>query len=155
MITGPESEDQKAGGPPPTYAEVAARAAQSPPPQTPPHLNLSSPPPPHAQASYPHPNSSPNHPYPNPYAGPIPTSPPPRTYGPTPLHAAQTETGGVLPYYDARSPWAMSAAASRAKWRFLGALFWGCVIWLALGSIVGGLVDDRGRRRRGGSWAVA
>ena len=74
---------------------------------------------------------------------------PQRTYGPTPL---QADTSTILPYYDPRSPWALHAAASRARWRFLGALFWAGILWVALGSLVGGAVDDMARGD--GSWAL-
>jgi hypothetical protein len=132
---------------PPTYAEVAAsmpRPTQSA-----------------TQASEPanpsHAAELPPHVYHQPLPQPMPAPPPQRAYGPTPLLAApqQSQTTTALPYYDPRSPWAMQAAAARARRRFFGALFWGCVIWLAVGSLVGGAVDDARRRRGGGgSWAV-
>ena len=130
---------------PPTYAAVVAsmpRPAQS-----------------NAQPIVP--ANSPAHTYEAPSQGmpASPLSPPPpsqRAYGPTPLPVAQSETTATaLPYYDPRSPWAMQAAIGRAQRRFFGALFWGCVIWLAVGSLVGSAVDDvRQRRGSGRSWAV-
>lgn len=52
-------------------------------------------------------------------------------YGPGPL-------GSVLPYYDARSEWAMREGARRARRRFWGAAFWAIVIWLAVGALLAG-----------------
>ncbi|KAH7930637.1 hypothetical protein BV22DRAFT_44159 [Leucogyrophana mollusca] len=48
---------------------------------------------------------------------------PPLAFGPTPLGQAEP-TLGLLPYYDPRSPYAIAAAASRARWRFVGAAVW-------------------------------
>ncbi|OSD04437.1 hypothetical protein PYCCODRAFT_1476002 [Trametes coccinea BRFM310] len=45
-------------------------------------------------------------------------------YGPTPI-PQQTQ---LLPYYDPRSPYALAAARSRARWRFIEAVLWAVVI---------------------------
>ena len=143
IIAGPE--DQKSVPPslPPTYAEVTAtrpqqaqRGSQSP---------VTSPYP--VQLPLPQPASQHRH-------ETMPGPPPLRAYGPTPLAASQSAMMPVLPYYDPRSPWAMEVATSRARRRFFGALLWGFVIWLAIGSLVGGVVGDARRPRQGGSWAV-
>ncbi|EGO02387.1 hypothetical protein SERLA73DRAFT_178302, partial [Serpula lacrymans var. lacrymans S7.3] len=54
---------------------------------------------------------------------PGPPYPNPPLFGPTPLGQDQP-TLGLLPYYDPRSPYAVAAAASRARWRFVGAALW-------------------------------
>ncbi|KAF8504222.1 hypothetical protein JB92DRAFT_781516 [Gautieria morchelliformis] len=147
IILGPDDPKSVPPSSPPTYAEVAAsrprpaeRAAQP--------INSGAATPSYA-AQNPQPQPGRQQAY-----EPMPGPPPQRVYGPTPLAASHAETGTVLPYYDPRSPWAMQSATSRARRRFFAALFWGCVIWLAVGSLVGGVVDDAGRRRGGGSWAV-
>ncbi|THH11932.1 hypothetical protein EW145_g339 [Phellinidium pouzarii] len=61
------------------------------------------------------------------------------TYGPTPILQQQ---GCLLPYYDPRSPYSMEQAASRARWRFIGALAWAVGIWIAFGIVTGGIVID-------------
>ncbi|KAH7916247.1 hypothetical protein BJ138DRAFT_594601 [Hygrophoropsis aurantiaca] len=48
---------------------------------------------------------------------------PPLAFGPTPLGQTQP-TLGLLPYHDPRSPYAIAAAASRARWRFVAAAVW-------------------------------
>ena len=60
-------------------------------------------------------------------------------YGPTPL--AQN-LGGSLPYYDARSAYAVEQAAVRARWRFVEALAWGVGIYFGMGLVTGWLVVD-------------
>lgn len=59
-------------------------------------------------------------------------------YGPTAI-TAQQQT--ILPYYDPRSPYALEEATSRARWRFIGALFWAVLI-LALTSFLLGVEVD-------------
>ncbi|KIJ20399.1 hypothetical protein PAXINDRAFT_166459 [Paxillus involutus ATCC 200175] len=60
---------------------------------------------------------------------------PPPHFGPTPLMQSQP-TLGLLPYYDPRSPYAIEAATSRARWRFIRASLWavcliGCLLLVA------------------------
>ena len=48
---------------------------------------------------------------------------PPSPFGPTPL-TMQSQTLGLLPYYDPHSPYSIEAATFRARWRFVGSAFW-------------------------------
>jgi hypothetical protein len=70
------------------------------------------------------------------------TPPPPPHFGPTPLLTSDP-TLGLLPYYDPRSPYAIAEAASRARWRFIGASLWaiGIVMWLVAVGAFRGLRD--------------
>ncbi|KIJ69933.1 hypothetical protein HYDPIDRAFT_104595 [Hydnomerulius pinastri MD-312] len=64
---------------------------------------------------------------------------PPPHFGPTPLMQSQP-TLGLLPYYDPRSPYSVEAAASRARWRFIGAALWAVgliVLLLVVGAMRG------------------
>jgi len=65
-------------------------------------------------------------------------------YGPTPIVQQQA---ALLPYYDPRSMYSVNEAAARARWRFVGAVFWaygiiGVLIWA-------GVVDVETARRHG------
>ncbi|KAI0737679.1 hypothetical protein C8Q80DRAFT_1114745 [Daedaleopsis nitida] len=68
-----------------------------------------------------------------------PTSPPlpfpahAAYYGPTPI-AQQTQ---LLPYYDPRSPYAISEASHRARWRFITAALWAIVIMTIVSFVAG------------------
>ncbi len=70
-------------------------------------------------------------------------------YGPTPLLAQQSH---VLPYYDPRSSYSVAEAVARARWRFIGALFWAFVILSAASLIFGMEVEIQRRPWRG--WRV-
>lgn len=154
IVTGPEDQNSKAPSSPPTYAEVAAAEPRQTQRPLQPINGVPATLPYSAQSLLPQPTPQPPH---GAMSGPPPPPPSQRVYGPTPLAASQSAMTTVLPYYDPRSPWAMEAAASRARRRFFGALLWAFVIWLAIGSLVGGVVDDAGRRRvvgGGGTWAI-
>ncbi|KAI0080630.1 hypothetical protein K474DRAFT_1657430 [Panus rudis PR-1116 ss-1] len=55
-------------------------------------------------------------------------------YGPTPIPQQQTH---LLPYYDPRSSYSLSEAATRARWRFLGAVVWAIIILAIAGVFMG------------------
>jgi hypothetical protein len=67
-------------------------------------------------------------------------------YGPTSI-TAQQQT--ILPYYDPRSPHALAEAMSRARWRFLGALFWAVLILACTSLLLGIEVDIQRQPWRG------
>ncbi|KAH9939248.1 uncharacterized protein BXZ73DRAFT_99451 [Epithele typhae] len=46
------------------------------------------------------------------------------SWGPTPI----AQQAALLPYYDPRSPHAVAAAATRARWRFVSAALWAVLI---------------------------
>ena len=54
-------------------------------------------------------------------------------YGPTPI-AQQAQ---LLPYYDPRSPYAVTAANQRARWRFIEAAVWAVVILSVVSFVTG------------------
>jgi len=92
---------------------------------------------------------------PKPLAG---TSPHPQ-WGPTPLipgAGLPPQTAGLwaqglpMPVYDPNSQYSRQMAGRRARRRFFEALFWGVVIWMALGLLFGGIEVDiqRWTRRR-------
>ncbi|KZP03940.1 hypothetical protein FIBSPDRAFT_878991 [Athelia psychrophila] len=70
---------------------------------------------------------------------PMPTH---HLFGPTPI-AQQQEA--LLPYYDSRSPYAVGQASSRARWRFIGAVFYALIIWMALLVVLGVEIPEAGR----------
>ncbi|KAI0340879.1 hypothetical protein BDW22DRAFT_362100 [Trametopsis cervina] len=68
-------------------------------------------------------------------------------YGPTPL-LSQQQTH-ILPYYDPRSQYSLAEATSRARWRFIGALFWALLILSVISVICGTEVEIQQRPWRG------
>ncbi|CCM03360.1 uncharacterized protein FIBRA_05489 [Fibroporia radiculosa] len=80
----------------------------------------------------------------------IPSFPAHPGYGPTPI-AQQTQ---LLPYYDPRSPHAIAEATTRARWRFLGALFWAVVILSVASFMTGYEVQLRVHGTHRGGWGV-
>ncbi|TFK43839.1 hypothetical protein BDQ12DRAFT_197218 [Crucibulum laeve] len=116
--TTPDSKPKAPTPPPPTYADVVAGASptsqRAPSPQA------------QGQST---PAPAPNAPYPNPNPALASANHHP-SFGPTPISHSQP----LLPYaYYGPA----GAAASRARWRFLGALFWGVAIYCLLGMLVG------------------
>ncbi|KAF7970253.1 hypothetical protein HWV62_32379 [Athelia sp. TMB] len=104
--------------PPPTYSESTMPGPSS---QTPPRS--------YADQPFFAPLSSP----------PMPTHP---LFGPTPIAQQQ---GALLPYHDPRSPYAITQASSRARWRFIGAVFYAVIIWMALVVVLGVEIPEAGR----------
>lgn len=70
---------------------------------------------------------------------PMPTHP---LFGPTPIVQQQE---ALLPYYDSRSPYSLGQAVSRARWRFIGAVFYAVIIWMALLVVLGVEAPEAGR----------
>ncbi|KAL4263237.1 hypothetical protein AB1N83_005768 [Pleurotus pulmonarius] len=65
---------------------------------------------------------------PSPVNGSRPISPSQRQvqlFGPTPLQQSQPL---LIPYYDPHSPYSLSQADSRTRWRFIGAVLWTVVL---------------------------
>ncbi|GJE87481.1 hypothetical protein PsYK624_035640 [Phanerochaete sordida] len=67
-------------------------------------------------------------------------------YGPTSITSPQQT---ILPYYDPRSPYAIAEAASRARWRFIGAFLWAVVILAFVSFLLGIEVDIQREPWRG------
>jgi hypothetical protein len=122
------TSSQKPSSPPPAYVEVDPSQQ---------HASSSRPQPPPQSASYPADPSSLHH-----TAG---------YYGPTPI-LAQQQTH-ILPYYDPRSPYSVTEATSRARWRFLGALFWALLI-LSVTSAICGMEVEIQRHPWRGWWVI-
>ncbi|KAF8239018.1 hypothetical protein L208DRAFT_1386869 [Tricholoma matsutake] len=63
----------------------------------------------------------------------IPPRPVHNEFGPTPL---TTQALTPYAYYDARSPYSLAQADSRARWRFIVTLLWALALWFAFGCLV-------------------
>ena len=124
MVTVTDGDNKNNAAPPPTYAQVVAGAGPAQPPPAP-HVHFQ-----------PGPNGS--------VQPLLQQQAPPVLYGPTPI-GAQT-----IPYYDARSEWALEDGARRARRRFFGALFWALIIYIGMAALAGGMVEDARWRRHHG-----
>lgn len=72
---------------------------------------------------------------PSPVNGSRPISPSQRQvqlFGPTPLQQSQPL---LIPYYDPHSPYSLSQADSRTRWRFIGAVLWTVVLCVIVSGI--------------------
>ncbi|KAL4263238.1 hypothetical protein AB1N83_005768 [Pleurotus pulmonarius] len=72
---------------------------------------------------------------PSPVNGSRPISPSQRQvqlFGPTPLQQSQPL---LIPYYDPHSPYSLSQADSRTRWRFIGAVLWTVVLCVIFSGI--------------------
>ncbi|CDR41558.1 RHTO0S06e02960g1_1 [Rhodotorula toruloides] len=94
----------------------------------------------------PHPAGGPSsHPFPSTSGARIPSHP----SGPTAFHSLPVPNTPHTQLDLHAYTTGLRAADRRARYRFCGALFWGFVLWIVLGAIVGGVIGNEVARNSG------